>query len=255
MTKVIRTRNRILHILQLFERQERWFVEDIATEMATSVSSAYRDVQELCSTGFLAPVLGSAYVLGPAFVQYDRLLRQGDHILRAAIPEMRALLCRTTQHGVALLSRRYRDCVMCIHEERGLDHPPKVTYERGVVLPLFKGATSKAILAHLGEKTLNMIYLQNEEEIRGSLGNGSWKAFSQQMEKIRHEGVATTTSEVAKGLIGVAAPVFASDQVVAGLSLVVEKTTSKLAAFAVEVKAAAAALSKRLVAEEPWIPR
>lgn len=255
MSSPIRTRNRILHILQLFERQERWVVDDIAVEMATSVSSAYRDVQELCSTGFLAPVLGSAYVLGPAFVQYDRLLRQGDHVIAAAVPEMRALLERTTQQAVALLSRRYRDCVMCTHEERGIDHPPKVTYERGVVLPLFKGATSKAILAHLGEKTLKTVYLQNEDAIRRDLGTANWVDFSADMEKIRKDGVAVTTSEVAKGLVGVAAPVFASDQVVAGLSLVVEKNHQDLEQFSLEVRAAAAALSKRLENEQPWIPR
>ena len=255
MPATIRARNRILHILQLFERADRWVVDDIATEMATSVSSAYRDVQELCTAGFLSPVLGSAYVLGPAFVQYDRLLRQGDHLIAAAIPEMRALLERTTQQAVALLSRRYRDCVMCIHEERGMDHPPKVTYERGVVLPLFKGATSKAILAHLGEKTLKMVYLQNEEAIRRDLGTTSWLDFAADMARIQKNGFVATDSEVAKGLVGIAAPVFASGQVVAGLSLVVDQQPAKLGQISAEVKLAAAALSKRLELEQPWIPR
>ena len=74
----IRPRNRVLRILRLFEERHVWSVEAIAAEMGTSTSSSYRDVQELVQSGFLAPVLGGGYVLGPAFVRFDRLARQGD---------------------------------------------------------------------------------------------------------------------------------------------------------------------------------
>ncbi|MET4578377.1 DNA-binding IclR family transcriptional regulator [Ottowia thiooxydans] len=242
----IRTRNRTLHILQLFERRSLWTVEDIALEMGVSISSAYRDVKELSNLGFLALSARSEYMLGPAFIRYDLLIRQGDPLVKAASEPMLALLARTTQHAVVLISRRFRDQVMCVHQEKGSDHPPSSTYERGVALPMFKGATSKAILAHLGDRALKQIYLNHEHEIRESTGVGGWKAFSEQMKAIREAGVACTDSEVAPGRIGIAAPVFWEGQVVAGVSLVFELTQFDQAGFAAEVRRSAREISAAL---------
>jgi DNA-binding IclR family transcriptional regulator len=242
----IRTRNRTLHILQLFERRTLWTVEAIAAEMGVSISSAYRDVKELSSLGFLAPSTRSAYMLGPAFIRYDLLMRQGDPLVQAASGPMRELLARTTQHAVVLISRRFRDQVMCVHQEKGSDHPPSSTYERGVALPMFKGATSKAILANLGDRALKQIYLDHEQEIRESVGLGGWKDFAKQMKAIRETGFACTDSEVARGRVGIAAPVFGDGQVVAGVSLVFELARYDEAAFAAEVRRCAQAISAAL---------
>lgn len=242
----IRTRNRTLHILQLFESRPLWTVEDIAAEMGVSISSAYRDVKELSNTGFLAPSARSQYMLGPAFIRYDLLMRQGDPLVAGATDPMRRLLAKTTQHGVALISRRFRDQVMCVHQEKGVDHPPISTYERGVALPMFRGATSKAILAHIGDRPLKQVYLEHEQEIRDSAGFASWKLFAAEMKRIREAGAASTDSEVAPGRIGIAAPVFADGQVVAGVSLVLELKRFDKAGFTEAVKQCAQEISAAL---------
>ncbi len=242
----IRTRNRTLHILQLFERKTLWTVEEIAVEMGVSISSAYRDVKELSNLGFLALSARSEYMLGPAFIRYDLLMRQGDPLVKAASEPMLALLSRTTQHAVALISRRFRDQVMCVYQVKGTDHPPSSTYERGVALPMFKGATSKAILAHLGDRALKQVYLNHEHEIRESAGLGGWKDFAKQMKAIREAGVACTDSEVAQGRVGIAAPVFGEGQVVAGVSLVFELTQFDAAVFTTEVTRCAQEISEAL---------
>jgi DNA-binding IclR family transcriptional regulator len=252
----IRTRNRLLHILQLFENQEVLTVEAIAREMGTSTSSAYRDVQELSQAGFLAPVIGAGYVLGPAFVHFDRLIRTRDPLIRHAAPVMRSLLERTTQRAVTLLSRHYRDQVICIHQEVGLGpDQPRTSYERGVAMPLFNGATSKVILAHLGDRTLERIYLENEAEIRRTTGCDGWKAFRDQLDEIRRAGVSVTRSEVAEGRVGIAAPIFANRQVIAGLSLVVDEPDDAGESFRTAVMEAAAAITEALADEDTWVVR
>lgn len=242
----IRTRNRTLHILQLFERRPLWTVEDIAAEMGVSISSTYRDVKELSNLGFLALSTRSEYMLGPAFIRYDLLMRQGDPLVKAATEPMHSLLAHTTQHAVALISRRFRDQVMCVHQVKGTDHPPSSTYERGVALPMFRGATSKAILAHLADRALKQVYLNHEHEIRESTGLSGWKDFLEQMKTIREAGAAYTDSEVAQGRVGIAAPVFWEGQVVAGVSLVFELTQFDQANFAMEVKRCAQEISSVL---------
>ncbi len=251
----IRPRNRILHILQLFEDRPVWSVEGIARQMGTSTSSTYRDVQELRQAGFLASVVGAGYVLGPAFVQFDRLIRQSDPLIRLAAPRMRALLTQTTQRSVVVLSRRYRDQVMCIHQELGDAPHPITLYERGVAMPMFSGATSKVILAHQGERTLERIYLENEEQIRQTLNCTNWKSFRDQLEAIRRAGVAVTRSEVAEGRVGIAAPVFTSEQVIAGLSLVLHESDFEIERFTAAVIETAREITASLSREDPWIAR
>jgi len=258
MTGAIRSRNRVLYILQLFDRRPVWTVEEIAREMDISASTAYRDVQELCQTGFLDRVLGAGYVLGSAFIQYDRLIRRDDALIRHAAPLMRRLLGRTTQRATAVLSRRYRDCVMCVHQEQGSAPHPVTAYDRGVAMPLFKGATAKAVLAHLDARVLKRMYLENETQIRAASGCGTWKEFQAQLAAIRSDGYAVTVGEVAADRVGIAAPVHLGTQVIAALSLVLHArhfTGTARKRFPVAVRDVAEVLSNAVSREELWIPR
>lgn len=251
-------RSRILRILELFDRQHVWTVEAIAREMKVSVSSAYRDVQELSGAGFLDPVAGAGYVLGPAFIQYDRLIRASDPLIRVAAPLMHRLLADTTDEGTAILCRRYRDCVMCVHLERGKDSRARTFYERGVAMPLFIGAASKVILAHLGERILKKSYLENHEQIRRATGCADLKSFRAELRTIRREGHAVTTGELGPGRIGFAAPVLLDGAIVAGLSLggMRARLPPKVRdAYAREVMRAAEKISSAISREKTWVPR
>ena len=250
--------SRILEVLGLF-RSRPWplTVEEIASETGVSQSSAYRDVQELCRAGFLDPVIGAGYVLGPAFIEYDRLLRQGDTLLPIASKVLRQLLADTTQHATAILCRRYRDTVMCVHQEHGTAPHPITTYERGVAMPLFAGASSKVVLAHLDDRALKRIYLDNEDTIRARLGHGDWKAFKAEVRAIRRAGVVETANEVAQGRVGIAAPVLVNKQVIAGVSLVLGEDALAQASptFQPAVIAAARAISEEIAHSGTWIAR
>jgi len=250
--------SRILQVLGLFGSKP-WplTVEDIAQETGVSQSSAYRDVQELCRAGFLDPVIGAGYVLGPAFIEYDRLLRQGDTLIAIASRVMRDLLDATTQRATAILCRRYRDTVMCVHQEHGTGPHPITTYERGVAMPLFAGASSKVVLAHLDDRALKRIYLDNEDTIRARLGHGDWKTFKAEVRAIRKAGVVETASEVAAGRVGIAAPVVVNRQVIAGVSLVLGEDAlgDASAAFRQAVIAAARAISEEIALGGTWVAR
>lgn len=250
--------SRILQVLALFRgRPGPLTVEEIARETGVSQSSAYRDVQDLSRAGFLDPVMGAGYVLGPAFIEYDRLLRQGDTLIPLASEIMRRLLDETTQHATAILCRRYRDTVMCVHQEHGSAPHPITTYERGVAMPLFAGASSKVILAHLEDRALKRIYLDNEDTIRARLGHGDWNAFKAEVRNIRRAGVVETASEVAPGRAGVAAPVLVNKQVIAGVSLVLaeEELAGTAARFRDAVIRAGRAISEEIALSGTWVAR
>lgn len=211
--------------MELFSAERAvWTAEEMAKAIGVSTSTAYRYTRELCLVGFLDPVNRGGFALGPAFIQYDYLLRTNDALIRYATPIMQDLIERIDPRLDVVLSRLFRNCVLCIHQEKGPEPHPPTNYARGVAMPLFVGATSKAILAHLPDRTLRRLYLDNEEAIRAAAPDRSWKNFKQELREIRKDGYSLTISEVEHGRAGLAAPVFRNGAVVASMSVVMEET-------------------------------
>lgn len=251
--------NRLISVIQLFDNgRSVWTVDEIAQALSTSPSTAYRSVRSLVQAGFLDPVTGAGYALGPAFIRYDRVLRHNDPLIKAADRIMSDLLAQTDQGATVILCRRFRDCVMCVHEVQGTKPHAPTSYQRGVAMPMFIGATSKIILAHLPDRVLKSTYLDNEQVIRRVLKVKDWRQFRDQLRAIRRAGIAVTDSEVAKGRIGIAAPVVRQDQVIASISLVIAAKTlgrRKAETLTPPVLAAAARISQNLARERPLVTR
>jgi DNA-binding IclR family transcriptional regulator len=250
---------RLILILQLFERDRPvWTVEQITRALGLSASTVYRHVRNLVSGGFLDPVTGAGYALGPAFIRYDRILRQSDPLIQCATPVMSALLERTNQSCTVVLCRRFKDCVMCVHEVRGSKFRGKAGYERGVAMPIFLGATSKVILAQLPVRMLKGIYLANEKTIRRVSRSHDWSGFEAEIKGIRNAGYALTKSEVARGRVGLAAPIARNGQAFASISLVGDRkdwNQKKIENFVAHVRDAAAQISRALSRETAIISR
>ncbi|MDR6950705.1 DNA-binding IclR family transcriptional regulator [Ancylobacter sp. 3268] len=246
----------ILSILQLFDTgMSVWTVEEIAKALGVSVRTAYRTVRELTQGGFLDPVSGAGYVLGPAFIRFDRVLRQSDPLIRIATPAMERVLEETSQEAVVILCRRFKDCVMSVHMVEGREPHLPASYERGAAMPLFLGAPAKVILAFLPDRVLRGLYLRNDAELRLS-GIDSWANFKEQLKPVRKAGYAMTQAEIGEGRLGIAAPITREGLVVASLSLVLSvrngrPDAERIAHFAGSVRRAASAVSAALDVSEP----
>ena len=247
--------SRALRVLRLFEGEARVLtVEAIARALETSASSAYRVVQDLSRAGFLDPVAEAGYVLGPAFIRYDYLIRRSDPLIEVALPVMRSLIERTTQSATAVLSRRFRDRVMCVHQEQGADPHPAPAYQRGVAMPLFSGATSKIILAHLDARSLRRLMTEGGYPADAVRRDG----IGTELRVIRRAGYAVTRSEVTEGTCGIAAPIRLGHSVIGGVSLVFDEAIMPDAGpecFASEVKAAGSSISEKLAADRSLVSR
>ncbi|MDC7785536.1 IclR family transcriptional regulator C-terminal domain-containing protein [Rhodoplanes sp. TEM] len=241
----------ILSVLHLFDGGDAaWTVEAIARELGVSVRTSYRTVAELTRNGFLDPGPGATYVLGPAFIRFDRIIRQSDPLIRIASPGMLALLDGAGRPAAALLCRRFRDCVMCVHGVEAEAANPIASYERGVAMSPFRGAPAKIMLSHLPDRVLRGIYLRNEEAIRTS-GIETWRQFRAMLRDVRKAGVAVTESEIGQNRMGIAAPILRGDQIVASLSLVVAPATGEaLQRLSTLVTGVAASISSALAADD-----
>ncbi len=213
--------SKLVLILQLFESTRPvWTVEQMTRALGSSASTTYRHVRSLVASGFLDPVTGAGYALGPAFIRYDKIIRQNDPLIKHAAPLMSALLKQTSENLTVVLCRRFKDCVMCVHEVRGSKFRGATSYERGVAMPLFLGATSKVILAQMPTRLLKAVYLTNAQTIHRVLKAHDWNEFKAQIKDIRDAGFALTKSELARGRVGLAAPIARNGMPCASISLI-----------------------------------
>jgi len=199
-----------------------WTVEGAASELDLAVSTAYRYFRSLSKAGLIVAVATGRYVLGPAIIQYDRQIRLRDPLTTAAQPVMKRLTEQILPHSVVLLCRLFRNQVMCVHQESAERPEFATSYERGRAMPLFRGASSKVILAHLPSRTVKGLYAELPAQFaQASLGR-SWDEAKERLRTLRNTGFSITQGDLDPGMCGIAVPVFEPpESVVGSLSIVI----------------------------------
>jgi DNA-binding IclR family transcriptional regulator len=205
---------RMLRVLDIFtEANPIWAVDDMGAALGYTRSTVYRYVRELADADLLFQVEAGRYALGSRIITWDRQLRVSDPLVRAA-KQLESELPQWSAHQVWLVCRLFKNQVVCIHQSGGLTD--EVSYARGTPRPLFMGATSKAILAHLGARQHSQLFLENPELIRQSNLGQTWEEFRRSLQRIRRRGFVITAAEVDAGFYGLAAPLFDGDGRVVG---------------------------------------
>lgn len=209
--------DRLLAVLALFTAEAtQWTVEAVAEELGVSVPTTYRYFKKLTKAGLISPVSGACYTLGPAIIQMNRQIQIGDPMLNAGRSVMIALTGDAPEGSTALLCRLFHDRVMCVEQVMGRGPQMPVSYERGRLMPLYRGATSKIILAHLRSRTLKALFVRDATEIAEAGLGASWEEFRRALAAIRRAGISVSHSEIDPGRVGLAAPVFDKERVVLG---------------------------------------
>jgi DNA-binding IclR family transcriptional regulator len=209
--------DRLLAVLALFTAaQTQWTVDAAAEKLGVSTTTTYRYFKKLTKAGLISPVSGAGYTLGPAIIQMDRLIQSSDPMLSGARGVMIDLVGSAPEGSTVLLCRLFHDRVMCIHQIMGRGPQQPVSYERGRLMPLYRGATSKIILAHLPGRTLKALFGRDAGEIEGAGLGADWEQFRRGLAAIRRAGMSVSRGEIDPGRVGVAAPVFDKDRAVLG---------------------------------------
>lgn len=218
--------DRTISVLRLFTIETpAHSVEQVAQALDVSVSSAYRYMAALIDAGLLTPSAGGRYVLGPAIIELDRQIQLTDPLLHVARPIMAEMVGFAPPGGSVLLCRLFRETVLCVHREIAPGPVGAVSYERGRPMPLFRGATSKVILASFAARDLARLYKARAGAIAADGLGGSLDEFRRAMALIRKAGHALSRGEVDPGMFGIAAPIVGEGGRVCGsLSYVLPET-------------------------------
>jgi DNA-binding IclR family transcriptional regulator len=218
------TLDRALAILQLFTiDRPRWTVESAANALGYKTSTTYRYFKSLARAGLLVIHAHGEYVLGPAIIEMDRTTRHLDPLIQVARPIMRQVATSVDAPFIVLLCRLYRDSVICVAQDFDTVCPFNVSYERGRPLSLFRGASSKIILANLPRKKVERTYRYFQKPIQEAGLGATLKELRKRLGLIRKAGYSISYGELDAGLEGIAAPVFGPDSIVlASISVVIQ---------------------------------
>ena len=214
---------RMLHVVDVIEENDRGITFDqMHGILGFTRSTLYRYLKILTDAEFVTSLPDIGYTLGPRIIELDYKMRTRDPLLIASRPVMAELV--RAAPGIALLCRRYRDKVLCVHQERGTDTFHS-NYERGRARPLLSGAASRIILCHMPpHATARLFREQAQAFAEAGLGQSLVEARIA-LKRIRQLGWDITEGQVTPGVTGIAAPIFDNRGTVLGsLSLTVGRT-------------------------------
>lgn len=197
---------RMLGLLDLFSPGAPiWTAEEIIRHTGLSRSTCYRYIRALHMAGLISPVENGHFVLGSRILELDHQIRERDPLYNAAGDPM-IQLSQATGHSTVVCAL-YSDSVMCIRRHL-VQAAPETIYSRGYRRPLFRGASSKIILAHLPAHQLKRLYAPNRHEIATAGLGADWPDFRANLLQMRKSGHCVTAGEASAGATGIAAPIF-----------------------------------------------
>ena len=233
-----------------------WSTDDLIRYSGASRSTCYRYIKVLQEAGLLTPVAGGAWMLGPRIIELDRTMRLCDPVtIGGGVPMRR--LAKSTGCS-ALLCLLFSETVMCVDDVPATAAPGGL-FSRGQRRPLFAGAASKVILAHLPAHQLRALYGRHRTEAAARGLGADWDAFRDALRFIREEGHCISVGEFRPGIIGIAAPLFGPDGRVLGslgVAAAAQRiSTKKRDLLAKHVMAAAKDACARIGKEQPYLAR
>ena len=204
----VRAVGRALEILLAFSPQD---IELSATELLARVDlsrpTLYRLLYTLEEHGFIVSVgEPQRFRFGPSIARLAHVWTSGLDLSALAEPIMRRLWTQTTE-TVALFVPQgiYRLCVTELPSTQPLSFKRGVGYTELVV----RGATGRAILAHMGKSA--------EELVALTKGTGvDSKTLEADLVQARKRGYASSRNELIDGAVAIAVPFFDRQGAVAG---------------------------------------
>ena len=205
--------SRMLNTLRLFSHDEPVLsAEQIGEGAGVPTSTAYRYVKQLTNAGLLVRWKGG-FALGPRIIELDLQIRECDPAIVAAVGPMRDL---SSQTGLdVLLSKMYGRSIITVHIESS--GPSRMlNFGRGRPLPMFRGSSSKAIIAFLPAARLRRLHQDGQASGDADALAEDWDTFYASMSKIRRAGYCLTKGELNDGIEGISAPIFDAERSVIG---------------------------------------
>ena len=199
-------------IFSLAEAEAILTVSEIAEKVAIPDSTAYRLIKTLEQYGMVERKSVGQIRLGVRILDLARSLQQqmDRELITIARPIMEKLTENVNETSILCVrSASQVICVQSIETRQML----RLSVEIGKVLPLYRGASGKAILAFENKQTI-------EQLVRSVSDKSMKQSLAEEVEEIRKQGFCMTFGEVDTNIFGLAVPIIDRDKrVIASLTV------------------------------------
>lgn len=224
-------------------------VRELATATGISRSAIHRLLSQLVDMGYAATLPGDRYEAGPRALAWVALLGSEYGIVDAARDAIDAVVAQYDESAYVVQYDAEAKCVTfsgAAHSSK----PVRYILELGSKAPLHAGAAGKAVLAFLPDDLVDTLDLQRHTETTIV----SREVLAVDLAETRARGYALSMGERIADAVGIAAPVFADEDVAGAITLTIPSYRFKAAlrdAYAEAVIAAADATSSLMSTRAP----
>lgn len=225
------TADRALNILEMFNDDHLVLsAAEVAERLGVARSTAYRYLETLVQSDFLAEDGRAGFRLGMKVLHLSRLARQSYGLADIAVPAMRSLASRF--HQTVLLTKQMGHAVVCLEREESAEQYLRLSYQRGTILGVNAGASAQVLLAWLPDRELTQLLATVSLQRFTDASVADPETLRTRLAAIKADGYAVTKGEVDPDAVGIAAPIFqSSGTVLAAVSIVAIRSRVADAAF------------------------
>ncbi len=199
-------------------------ISELARKLGLTRSTTHRYVATLATLGYLQQDESTRkYRLGPRVLDLGFSMLGSMELREIAGPHLRRLT-DTTGHTSNLAIRDDTDVILIdrVRGRPGRYHHLEFTLHVGSRLPSYCSATGKALLAFMPRADLDQLLDRMELAPHGPRTLTSKAAVLEELEHVRHTGVAVNDEELESALRSVAVPVRSrSGEVVAAINVAI----------------------------------
>jgi DNA-binding IclR family transcriptional regulator len=211
--------SRLLDVVRAFDERHRSLtLSDLAERAGLPIATAHRLTAELVANGALARRPDGRFVVGRLIWSAGLLAPVEGRLRQVAEPFLHDVYAATL--ATVHLAIRDDDQVLYVDRMMGRASVPIVSTV-GSRLPMHCTGVGKVLLAHAPADVVDRVFAKLVRITPYTVVNSS--VLSAQLERIRRDGVATTTEEMSLGACSLAVPVVrtSDDAVVAAIGVVV----------------------------------
>jgi DNA-binding IclR family transcriptional regulator len=193
-------------VLDILEQQKEASAADLAAALGEPLSSVYRLLQSLTTTGWVDR--GSrrgSYRLGLYLMTIGGLVEDHLDIREASLPSLRELVDATGVTSFLCVRRGPR--AVCLERIEGYA-VQSLAMLLGGSLPLYAGAAPRALLAFLPVAEQSAILKDTSQQLRDDPPRPDDKDIIADIARIRAVGYSVSDGDVTPGIAALGAPVF-----------------------------------------------
>lgn len=213
------TANKVLSILTLFSMERRAMkVDEISNELGIPASSVYRHVRVLKKNGYLIEDNYGNYKLGYKFLELANIVRTDISLPSIAKPYMDKLTNQFRETTILNVISGLN--AVCLTTSVIDNAAIKVSSAEGKVMPLFGGASAKALLAFQSDKIIDKIFNNNLVEKITENTIVDKDLLYKDLLQIRKHGYSVSLGELDEGVMAYGFPIKDSKgEVIASLTI------------------------------------